>query len=586
MARHAVEEEDMEVVDVDGEEEEMDEGVDEPEEEEYIVEEEVEPEYGDDEDEEDEVIEVEDVEIEAGPVTAYIETEEEEQEEPEPFLLQDGDEENWIFPTPFDYTIQYRRRRTVHPVHHRIHRRDNPILPAETATMTPTSLPTLASSSQQPLITGPLISAGVAATAVIIAMAALVLNHRNKSTPQTTTQSNRPLSRSASRLESANVKLGNGPAAHASLVGAKPRPASTSINGTPVFMDRMSASPKVSPRTSVSYGSGSPVTRKLSTTGSTVGTGKAGSRVSVTARKEIVNEEEDDDDDSDSESDEEPVKEKALSEKSGAKEVRRSPTLTEDHKAEARNFLQALRQLKEDKTEAVKLIYKKTPQDIAEISKCVRGCEEDFAGLITQPHDYDAICLEEAMKGIGCDEDALIEILVGRSNAEVEGIKTAYKARYEKDLEKIVSSETTFISILTDRSDAHLRKMFTAYKLKYKDSMEEVVKKEFKGDMEKALLGIVRSIENRPRHVASLFEKAMKGVGHNHSKLIRLVVRHRNPDVMRQIKMEYLVEYDKLLFDRIKEGNDRVSTRNVCLSLWGNNWIPFYIHQEDALSTY
>lgn len=138
-------------------------------------------------------------------------------------------------------------------------------------------------------------------------------------------------------------------------------------------------------------------------------------------------------------------------------------------------------------------------------------------------------------KGLGTDEDALIEILIGRSNTEITAIKTAYEKTFDKNLEKEVQSETSghfrkllvavlqanrdetrtnwdvaadveefyragekkmgtdesvFISLLVNRPEYHLRTVFEAYRQKYGKGMEEVIKKEFSGDLEKALLGI------------------------------------------------------------------------------------------------
>ena len=47
-------------------------------------------------------------------------------------------------------------------------------------------------------------------------------------------------------------------------------------------------------------------------------------------------------------------------------------------------------------------------------------------GLMMTPSHYDAYQLNKAIKGLGTDEDVLIEILCTRSNSAIEAIKEAY----------------------------------------------------------------------------------------------------------------------------------------------------------------
>lgn len=44
--------------------------------------------------------------------------------------------------------------------------------------------------------------------------------------------------------------------------------------------------------------------------------------------------------------------------------------------------------------------------------------------------DADCQALHKAMKGLGTDEDAIIEILAQRSNAQRQQLRVAYKARF------------------------------------------------------------------------------------------------------------------------------------------------------------
>ncbi|OUM62923.1 hypothetical protein PIROE2DRAFT_10672 [Piromyces sp. E2] len=227
--------------------------------------------------------------------------------------------------------------------------------------------------------------------------------------------------------------------------------------------------------------------------------------------------------------------------------------------------------------------------------------------------DYDVWCLHEAIKGLGTDDDCLIEILVGRSNTDIVAMNKAYKIAYNKSLEddvkgdtsgdyrttlvsllqgnrnetniqrdvesdvdalykagegKIGTTESTFITILTNRSYSHLRMVFDKYQQKYTHSMEKVIDSEFSGNIKKTLGGIVKTTTNLSEYVAKQFENSMKGAGTKDSKLIRLAVRYREPALMKKIKEDYVKLYNKPLAKRI-EGETRGDYRKLLLMCIG-----------------
>ncbi|KAJ3054440.1 Annexin A4, partial [Quaeritorhiza haematococci] len=177
------------------------------------------------------------------------------------------------------------------------------------------------------------------------------------------------------------------------------------------------------------------------------------------------------------------------------------------------------------------------------------------------------------------------QIFVGRTNAELNAIKQAYETRYKKPIEEAVAQkvhgslskifnivltvardesegvgnaqltsdalysngegrkskeEAPITMFLCTRSFENLRAAFEIYARTRKKTIEEAIKKEFSGEQEKALLAIVHSIQDIHTFAAEQFEKSMKGLGVNDSKLIRLTVRFRNPPgQMKLIKEAY-----------------------------------------------
>ncbi|KAI8824831.1 Annexin 11b [Fimicolochytrium jonesii] len=292
-----------------------------------------------------------------------------------------------------------------------------------------------------------------------------------------------------------------------------------------------------------------------------------------------------------------------------------SPALSaQELERDAQGLRKAMKGFGTDEKALTEILCKRTPDQAPAIVQAYRAhfgrelvkdleseCGGNFKKLMVfltmALPELDATCLKEAMAGIGTDEDALIEILVGRTNVELAAIKQAYQAKYKKDLITVVQSETSghfkklltavlqasrdesgqsrwdvnadveafykagtgkvgtdesaFISLLVNRPEAHLRAVFAAYKAKYNLTLEAVVKSEFSGDVEKALVSVIRSIESRAAYIATLFEKAMAGMGTKDNKLIRLAVRHRDPRVMAMIKQAYQQQNGKTLWARV-----------------------------------
>ena len=58
---------------------------------------------------------------------------------------------------------------------------------------------------------------------------------------------------------------------------------------------------------------------------------------------------------------------------------------------------------------------------------------------------------------------------------------------------------------------------------------------------------------NRVQLIAELFENAVYGIDTKHTKLIRLTIRHRSPQVMKLIKEAYKNLYEISLEERIDQ---------------------------------
>ncbi|CAH1795085.1 unnamed protein product [Owenia fusiformis] len=237
---------------------------------------------------------------------------------------------------------------------------------------------------------------------------------------------------------------------------------------------------------------------------------------------------------------------------------------------------------------------------IKELKSELGGKLEDvILGMMMPRDDYDASELRRAMKGIGTDEEVLIEILCTRSNAEINAIKQSYKVHYRREMEKDLMSENSghfkrlmismaaagrqenqpvdrnkakqdakrlyeagearwgtdesvFNMILCSQSFEQLRCVFDEYALISKNPIETAVKREFSGDIENGMLAIVGCVRNGPAYFATKLYRAMKGLGTDDQALIRVTVTRSEVDMV-QIKQEFQKLYHQSLDQFIKD---------------------------------
>ncbi|KAK3091313.1 hypothetical protein FSP39_018862 [Pinctada imbricata] len=219
--------------------------------------------------------------------------------------------------------------------------------------------------------------------------------------------------------------------------------------------------------------------------------------------------------------------------------------------------------------------------------------EDCVIALMMKEDEYDASELKRAMRGMGTDEDALIEILCSRTNKQIKAINEIYKKMYGRTLEQDVISDTsghfkrlmvalanggrmenqpvdmnkaqqdaqrlyqagekklgtdesTFNAILASQSYEQLRAVFDSYpKISGKD-IESAIKSEMSGNLETGMVSIVRVVRNRPAYFAKKLYNSMKGLGTDDRTLIRIVVTRAEVDMV-QIKQEFQKIYGKTL---------------------------------------
>ncbi|NXU56646.1 ANXA4 protein, partial [Turnix velox] len=138
---------------------------------------------------------------------------------------------------------------------------------------------------------------------------------------------------------------------------------------------------------------------------------------------------------------------------------------------------------------------------------------------------------------------------------------------YEAGEKKWGTDEVKFLNILCTRNRFHLLRVFEVYRGIANKDITDSIKSEMSGDLEDALLAVVKCVRNKPAYFAERLYKSMKGLGTDDNTLIRVMVSRSEIDML-EIRREFLATYGKSLHSFIK-GDCSGDYRKVLLRLCG-----------------
>jgi hypothetical protein len=272
----------------------------------------------------------------------------------------------------------------------------------------------------------------------------------------------------------------------------------------------------------------------------------------------------------------------------------------------------------EQRQEILRAYFNKFQKQLTDDLRCELGgnFRDAVIALFFTPVDYDCYQLYMAMKGLGTNEDTLIEILATRSSQRISQIKQRYPEMFKnKNLEEDIKSDTsgffrvillkllqgcrnnnpypdeqdcsncaialynasklkkeqlqeTYVNMLTQKSRQELALIAKIYYQWYSKTLFEAIESLFSGDSKKVLKAIVYALLSPSEYFAYRINKAVKGFGTNDTILIRVLVSRDEIDIER-IKRYYKQLYKKDLY---KEVEDDVSGdyRTLLLELIGH----------------
>jgi hypothetical protein len=269
-----------------------------------------------------------------------------------------------------------------------------------------------------------------------------------------------------------------------------------------------------------------------------------------------------------------------------------------------------------DEQAIINIIINRNVAQRAEIRNCYKSCygkdlvkrlkedtsgnfKEVIAGMFMTPAEFDAMCLYKAMKGAGTNEGVLIEIIGTRTNEQLMQVKDVFQREYGKSLESWVKSETsgnfknllvallqcnrsqnpnpdpnmcqsdaqalyragegrwgtdesTFIRIFANRSPAEMAMINDCYTRLRGNGLLKAIDKEFSGDIKKLLETVVGGLLDPAGYFAKRIREAVKGLGTNDSKLVRVIVSRSEID-LGLIKQAYQTIYARNMLQDVRD---------------------------------
>lgn len=220
-------------------------------------------------------------------------------------------------------------------------------------------------------------------------------------------------------------------------------------------------------------------------------------------------------------------------------------------------------------------------------------------GLFSDPLEWAADLTNKSIKGLGTDDDALIEIIATKTPEELTTIKEKYKTKYKNDLEKDIEGDTSgdyqkllialvncqrsknetpdsqkckniakelydctenkksdtnvFVNYFANLSKQELRKVVREYfRITSKKDIMEGIDSKFSGNMQKLLKTIVYFWISPSEYFATRIQEAIKGVGTKEGTLTRILVSRCEIDLPK-IKKYYKQLYNKDMVEDIKK---------------------------------
>jgi annexin A7/11 len=237
-----------------------------------------------------------------------------------------------------------------------------------------------------------------------------------------------------------------------------------------------------------------------------------------------------------------------------------------------------------------------------------------LTSIYKDPVEYDTDLLYKAMKGIGTNDEILIEVISFRTKERLNQLKEKFKEKYGKELIDEIKSETsgeyrnTLIALFdTERSqnkspdletckniaqelykagegkigtnDSVFVKYFTTlsaeelmlvgkeYHKSYKKTLINIIDNEIKGDLNKLFKCILYALISPSEYFARQINNAVKGLGTNDTQLIRSIVSRADVD-MDKIKKYYKKLFKNDMAEDIK-GDTNGNYQKVLLYLIG-----------------